>query len=87
LAGKFDSDSPLREPVRISNRYPLSMRRLTTIGHLLAFAHNQAEKQVGDASEWQRVYEELLRVETPLDLTMAIAHFKATADNRKWLGR
>jgi hypothetical protein len=54
---------------------------------LLAFAHIQAENQDGDSSDWQRVYEELLRAETTLDMTIAIARFKSTADVRRWLGR
>ena len=87
MAGNLDPDSPLREPVRIGNRYPAIMQPLTTLRHLLAFAHVHAEKQEGDSSDWQRVYEGLLRAETPLDVTMAVAHFKATADNRRWLGR
>ena len=87
MESKLDPDAPLREPVRIGNRYPAAMRPLTTVRHLLAFAHLEAEKQGGDASDWQRVYEELLRAETPLDITLAVARFKATADERRWLGR
>jgi hypothetical protein len=88
LPGTLDPDAPLREPVRIGNRYPATIRPLTTIRHLIAFAHIQAEKEDDQSSsDWQRVYEELLRAETPLDVTMAVAHFKATADERRWLGR
>jgi hypothetical protein len=86
LAGKLDPDVPLREPVRIGNRFPAVIRPLTTVRHLLAFAHVQAEREDGGASDWQRVYEELMAAQTPLDLTMAVAHFKATADDRRWLG-
>jgi hypothetical protein len=86
MADKFDPDAPLREPVRIGNRYPAIMRPLTTVRHLLAFAHVHAEKQDGDSSDWQRVYEELLRAETPVDITLAVARFKSAADERRWLG-
>jgi hypothetical protein len=87
MAGKVDPDVPLREAVRIGNHYPAAMRPLTTVRHLLAFAQCEAEKQHGDSSDWQRVYEELLKAETPVDLTLAVARFKATADEWRWLGR
>ena len=84
MAGKLDPDAPLREPVRIGNRYPAIMQPLTTVRHLLAFAHVHAEKQEGDASDWQLVYEELLRAETLLDMTIAIARYPQRMSSAGW---
>ena len=86
MANKLDPDAPLRDPVRIGNRYPAMMRPLTTVRHLVVFAQGHAERPEGDSSNWQRVYEKLLSAETPLDVTMAVARFKATADDQRWLG-
>jgi hypothetical protein len=62
------------------------MRPLKTVRQLIAFAQLQAEKQASDSSDWQRVCEELSNVQTPLDMTIAVARFKAVADERRWLG-
>jgi hypothetical protein len=57
-----------------------------TVRHLIAFADVQAENQDGDTSDWQRVYEDLLRADTLLDITLAVARFRATADERRRAG-
>ena len=80
----MDVETPLQEPIRISNRYPERMPPFTRVRELLNFAHRHAER--GD-DRWQHVYLELLTASTKADLAVAVARFKAAADRQRWLGR
>ena len=79
-----DAETPLQEPIRISNRYPERMQPFTRVRELLNFAHRQAEQ--GD-DKWRHVYVALLKASTKADLAVAVARFKDAADQRRWLGR
>jgi hypothetical protein len=80
----LDSETPLRDPVRISNRYPERIQPFTRVRELINFAHRQAES--GNEG-WKHVYLELLKASTGADLALAVARFKAAADSQRWLGR